>query len=453
MSRFCLGIPLVVMGCAAQAAFAQTISVSCPQFFRDRHDAAACAEALFSQDNYHFTLASVPPSNGFGPGLVLTKKIGGVAGQSDYVADVSFTGAMTTNRSWYTSGDMNWMLPLPYGHDSKGGLTLGKLKPKSRASLEATAGYREIRTLYYYGNGSGSPNTQFQFGEKEASLDINARMPLSSWLVATGEWESRKTTLRDDTGPDTVLSSFSAASTPGIASQPVYLHEAVGAQTVFTPRISHKFEELPSQDDPHFQSLLLLTLSNNFAYHWQTPTDGSPSAFRQFVYDGDESIQVHQVLRNFFSAAKHPVVRYICNSNKRTDECDFGQIDVKTRLVLTQTSGVNQVPFYLEPTLGGTDVDGRMTLRGWDNYRFRGRDLALAQIEYGFPVYDPIGAFVFYDAGTVGNSASDLSLGRFRQDAGPGLSIRLQGHILIQTFYAFGAGHGGQWNYSFSKSF
>lgn len=121
--------------------------------------------------------------------------------------------------------------------------------------------------------------------------------------------------------------------------------------------------------------------------------------------------------------------------------------------MLTQTSGVNQVPFYLQPTLGGTDIDSRVTLRGYDNYRFRAPDLALVQFEYGIPVYDPIGVFVFYDAGTVGNSVSDLSVGQFRQDAGPGVSVRLRGHVVAQTFYAFGAGHGGRWNYNFSKVF
>jgi hypothetical protein len=83
------------------------------------------------------------------------------------------------------------------------------------------------------------------------------------------------------------------------------------------------------------------------------------------------------VIRNFFDANRHPVVRYICQGNKRPDECDFGQFDVKARLVLTQTSGLNQAAFYLQPTLGGTDIDSRVTLRGYDNYRFRALDLAL----------------------------------------------------------------------------
>ena len=450
-------ITLWVISCLSYGAAAQTISVSCPKFFTDRHQAISCTEAVFSQDDYHFTLASLPPSNGFGPGLVLIKKFRGTVGTParEYAVDLSVTGAVTTNSSWFAGGDLIWVPPLPYKADNSvaGGQRLGKLKSTSRASMHLSAWHRTIRTLYYYGNGSASPNTQYVFAQDDTSFDATARMPLTRWLTATGESEIRSTTLPASSDPAAVSANFPVSSTPGISAQPLYLHNSAGVKTVFTPRAGKPLQALPKQNDPHFQSLLLFNLSNNFAYHWQQPADGSPYAFRKFVYDGDETMVFHQVLRNFFPADRHPVVRYICQGNKRTDECNFGQFDVKARLVLTQTSSGNQAPFYLQPTLGGTDIDSRVTLRGWDNYRFRAPDLSLIQFEYGVPVYDPIGVFVFYDAGTVGNSVSDLAVTQFRQDAGVGLFVRLRGHMVTQTFYAFGAGHGGNWNYNFAKVF
>lgn len=450
-------ITVSVIGLLVHGAAAQTIGVSCPKFFSDRHQAIACTEAVFSQDDYHFTLASLPPSNGFGPGLVLIKKIRGAVGTParEYAVDLSVTGAVTTNSSWLAGGDLRWIPPLPYQSDDRvaNGLRLGKLTTTERANLHLSATHRTVRTLYFYGNGSGSPVTQYVFAQDDTSLDAVARMPLTRWLIAIGESEVRDTTLPAINNPAAVSSNLPPASTPGIAAQPLYLHNAAGVSTNFSFRAGKKFQDLPKQDDPHFQSLFLFTLNNNFGFHWQQPADGSPFAYRQFVYDGDQTMIFHRVLRNLFSAEHHPVIRYICQGNKRTDECDFGQFDVKTRLVLTQTSAGNQVPFYLQPTLGGTDIDSRVTLRGYDNYRFRAPDLALVQFEYGIPVYDPIGAFVFYDAGTVGNSISDLSVSRFRQDAGLGLSVRLRGQMLAQSFYAFGAGHGGRWNYNFAKVF
>jgi hypothetical protein len=457
MKAHCSWIALVVTITAASSAVSQTIRVSCPKFFSDRHQAIACTEALFSQDHYHFTLASLPPSNGFGPGLELTEKLQGTTGKParEWFLDLSVTGAVTTNGSWFTGGDLVWLPPLPYEADSSvdGGLLLGGLKSTSRASLHLSAWHRAVNTLYDYGNGSATPNVQYTYAQDDTTFDAAMRMPLTRWLAATGESEVRSTTLPAVSSSDAVSKNLPPSVIPGIASQSLFVHTAVGGDTLFTARAGQPFQELPKQDDPHFQSLLLFTLSNNFAFHWHDPTDGSPYSFRQFIYDGHEQMELHQVLRNFFAADRHPVVAYMCEGNKRRDECQFGQFDVKMRLVLSSERSGNQVPFYLQPTLGGTDIDGRVTLRGWDNYRFRAPDLSLFQFEYGIPVYDPLGVFVFYDSGTVGNSASVLAVSRMRQDAGFGATVRIKGQVIIQTYYAYGASHGGNWNYNFSRVF
>jgi hypothetical protein len=76
---------LWIAGLAAMIAsvgHTQTISVSCPNpnpfpfskirqrwaIFNDWHQRVTCVEALFSQPGYHFTMASLPPANGFAPG-------------------------------------------------------------------------------------------------------------------------------------------------------------------------------------------------------------------------------------------------------------------------------------------------------------------------------------------------------------------------------------------------
>jgi hypothetical protein len=388
---------------------------------------------------------------------VLIKKLQGSAGKPahEWFLDLSVTGAVTTNGSWFTGGDLVWDPPLPYKSDSSvdGGLLLGKLKSTSRASLHLSAWHRTVKTLYDYGNGPATPDAQFVYAQDDTTFDATMRMPLTRWLTATGDPQVRSTTLPLVSSVAAVSNNLPPAVTPGINIQPLFLHTAVGAETLFTPRAGKPFQELPKQDDPHFQSLFLFTLSNDFSFQWHVPTDGSLYAFRQFTYDGHERMEVHKLLRNFFPAELHPVVTYMCEGNKRRDECQLAQFDVKMRMVLTQVNSGNQVPFYLQPTLGGTDIDSRMTLRGWDNYRFRAPDLSLVQFEYGIPVYDPIGVYVFYDAGTVGNSASQLAVTRFRQDAGFGASVRIKGQMVMQTYYAFGAGHGGNWNYNFSKVF
>jgi len=116
-------------------------------------------------------------------------------------------------------------------------------------------------------------------------------------------------------------------------------------------------------------------------------------------------------------------------------------------------SAGNQVSFYLQPTLGGSDFDNNVTLRAWDHYRFRDRDAALVQVDMNALVWDPFGIYVFCDAGTVGNKPADLAFSRFRQDAGFGGTVRIQGNIVVETYLAWGHGRGPRWSFNFSKVF
>jgi len=74
-------------------------------------------------------------------------------------------------------------------------------------------------------------------------------------------------------------------------------------------------------------------------------------------------------------------------------------------------------------------------------------------LELARTIKDPLGAFVFYDGGMVGNTVSDLWSSTFRQDGGLGVSVRLQGSVVARGFFAAGAGHGVKIGYNFSKFF
>jgi outer membrane protein assembly factor BamA len=91
-------------------------------------------------------------------------------------------------------------------------------------------------------------------------------------------------------------------------------------------------------------------------------------------------------------------------------------VGVRARVALSQTSGGDEVPFYLMPTLGG-----RSTLRGFDDYRFRDRNAAFVSAESRWPVFGMMDAALFVDAGRVAPTASGLWRGRLEHDYGFGL--------------------------------
>lgn len=65
---------------------------------------------------------------------------------------------------------------------------------------------------------------------------------------------------------------------------------------------------------------------------------------------------------------------------KVTQQCDFGWLDLRSQLITSYAGSVSAVPFYLQPTVGGSDIQSRASLRGFRNYRFR--DAVFVQADY-----------------------------------------------------------------------
>lgn len=440
---------------------AQTIRISCPLFFDDKSQRIACVEALVSQDKYHLTMASLPPSNGFGPALVLEYRrhlVSPASSNEDAkksLIDLSATLGATTNSSWTAGGDFRWILPRGYKPPKEPENQNAYLWIENHLeaeTLHASFAHRSVRTLYYFGEGSRSPNQQLVFAQDDSFGFLEFRYPVNDSLAFTLNGGADATSLPSISDATAVEKHF-PANLPGLATQPTLARFSVGATSSITKQFGGTFEGLPKQDNPHFQEEIPFTAANQASFAWSQTTDGSPYSFQRFTFTSDEQLGLKFRSRNMFSADKHPfITQHVCGNNKQRQQCSFGDVDLHALLDLSHTGTGNQIPFYLEPTLGGTDIDSRLTLRGWDNYRFRGKDRALVQLEYGVTVWDPFGVYAFYDAGKVGSSPSDISPTDFRQDAGFGLSVRLRGNVVAQTYLAWGAGD-TRWNYNFGKSF
>ncbi len=123
-------------------------------------------------------------------------------------------------------------------------------------------------------------------------------------------------------------------------------------------------------------------------------------------------------------------------------------------IAATDTRAGNTVPFYMQPSLGGTGQlrsvgeefigsDGsRGTLRGFDNFRFRDLNLLLLQADYRVPVWGPFDASVFIDAGKVTPRPADLNLSGLKYDYGFSISVMRGVNTVARTDFAFGGGEG-----------
>lgn len=83
-------------------------------------------------------------------------------------------------------------------------------------------------------------------------------------------------------------------------------------------------------------------------------------------------------------------------------------------------------------------------MRGFRDYRFRDRDFFLIQTEYLRDLVGPLDLILFYDAGKVGSSISNLDEGRLRQTVGVGIVFqpRRLDKLLFRFYLGFGSGEG-----------
>jgi hypothetical protein len=97
--------------------------------------------------------------------------------------------------------------------------------------------------------------------------------------------------------------------------------------------------------------------------------------------------------------------------------------------------GGHDVPFYLQPTLGGA-----YSLRGVRTFRFRDRSALLLQAEYRWRINDFMTGALFYDTGAVARRLEDIE--NLERDYGVGIRLGGRTGVAFRADVAFGSGEG-----------
>jgi hypothetical protein len=497
-------LPLVVLTGSAALLHAQDRS-NCRRLKGNPKLITDCVEALFSQNPVHLTVSSLPPGNGMALGIVVDQqrhylssfntpqnsafdanramRQGTFEPQASLgLVDAKLAFIGSTNLSWAATGSLSW-LPATYRVGQRKdihGITydcnkLGALCTRKVLALHFEGTHQHLNTMSFYGLGPASPPLKHTFPQLNTYGDIDVSLPVFDWLSAETRIQGLQTSLPSSSDPLAVPNTFTDVQAPGLSSPPVYVHSHVGLIT------RPVFGWNPVTDDPadkHTGPLmkrnLLFTLNNGVAYHWYAAVGEPRYSFQQFVFNGDQAVQlgsnvrrvvyahdVHGALPNLF----YRLLRRACGETdnlaryadpvllKVTDQCDYGKIDFRTLVAASRTDSTSVVPFYMQPTVGGSDINSQVSLRGFHNYRFRDRNAISSNVEYSVPIRDPVGLLLFYDAGTVGPTLSSLSFAHLRQDGGFGATFRIQNTVVAQTYIAWGAGHGPMLGYNFTKLF
>jgi hypothetical protein len=358
-----------------------------------------CAIDILSDDPIHPVLESVAPRAGFG---------GGLSGGWDFShgadqVDLAARALGSVNGFWVVGADYT-IAPRIHRH--------GPAHTVARPRFDAYAKLWDLPSLAYYGLGPAAPHIAIPFGFRELTTGVDGTVPAADWLQVGGRIEFR----RAQAG-----GSALAPTTPGPGGQASFVRYGVVAHL-------------------HTPSMPPYAAAAMFDYSIYQDVTGGPFSFGQFKARLTWTHPLMHDVRADTAGSRSIVDRVFCHVAK-VMACDYGTVTLRGRVTISNTlNGHGVVPYYYQPTLGGTDIDGFDTLRGFDDYRFRAPDDWLAQAEYTHRIWGPVGLLLFYDVGKVALGTSQLNFAQVRQDFGAGATVTVVARMVMRAYIAFGSG-------------
>ncbi len=370
----------------------------------------SCATSTFRSRPFHFVAQSIVPGSGVGGGgryaPDLNEKIGAqnqmqatsvITIRQFWLAELKFSSQRSIDKDWNKSGE-----------------SLG---------INIYARNRSLPLMTFYGLG---PNTNVhnsvKFSERDTSagIEVTTPFPEVSWLSAGGKLEGLWPNVGGVTGSNVVSiqQQYTEQTAPGLTTQPPMVHEQIYLH-------------------PHRRFLKRFALDYNVAYNFYQDTSSGHFSFRRFE-----------------TTVEH---RFYPEKKKHGGVIEQNYFSVRWRYSVSDTSAGNAVPFYLQETIGGSDIDNQPSLRAFRDYRFRGPDLMTVQAEYDRKlcqdcapckegilrtVCEHLGLVVAYDAGKVALQKSDLDFTGMHQSFGGGVAIYLGKDVIFRMAVALGGGEG-----------
>ena len=338
-------------------------------------------------------------------GAPLHPVIGGIAPGGGWGAGIGYDapghGPLDASAKAIYTWNGYWLTEAMAAHETR------------RTKFEAFGRAREMTRLDYYGLG---PNTNLfdrtKFSLLDRVLGVHGKFRVLPWLALGARIEESWPWAKGGKGGTTIDSRFFPNGAPGLFASPRY-GRYQGSVDIHLPAAA---------GDGFYQGT-----KSRATYAIYDQQNADLFNFRRL------DLEAQQVFAGF--GAHH---RLTLSGWVATLMTDAGQ----------------EIPFYLQPTLGGKSAirsvhDDRLgsdgtdaTLRGYRDLRFRDRNLLLVQAEYRVPVWGPIDATVFADAGKVARLRSDLDLDDLRRDVGFSLSIMKGWTTWARVDVGFGSGEG-----------
>lgn len=393
-----------------------------------------CAEELFTGVPLHIAVGSIAPQNGFGAGAAYVGHHTTDNWRNNWNADAIASG----NGSWRAG------LYVKFVHTPNEPVTVteGPPQPAKKSSIDLTehtifglyAQAISLNKITFFGLG---PNTteagRTFFGMTESIIGGNVVKPFSGRLHTSlfGEMNGRFVSIRENNGQNSpsISQVYDEASAPGLISQPGTFQLGEGirirptfAADLFRLNYSATYQQYFATDNFTFQRVNI-DLGHEFILHTKTFIN------EPRLNNGPDACATGA---DAHAPCPKPYARNF-----------EGSIGFRFFTTLSMTPGGNSVPFYYQPTLGGSDINGNASLASYQDYRFRAPDVMFLRENFEHSIWDlPIGFVIAADQGKVALTRGGLGSSPWIHSFSTGLTLRAGGFPQVSLLFSWGGKEG-----------
>jgi hypothetical protein len=396
-----------------------------------------CGETLFTGHPLHIAAGSLAPGNGVGMGLAfVTHWTPNETWRLNWDAD----GVTTPNGSWRAGAYMTavyarrrQIVVVPGGSG-----TTSNLAVQEYPVFHFYAQGISLEQVGYFGLG---PNTKeadrAYFGMQQTVIGTNAVWPVFKKLNVSlvGEANGRFVDIRPslNQASPSIEQLYSEATAPGLTRQSAFVQFGEGIR--MRPQLAAgfvrlnylaQFQEFISPGASQYSfNRLKVDLSHEFPLYRKTrsliPLDSNGPN------DCSAGVNIHDCPP-------------ITGGTSRNLE---GSVNLRFVMNESFVSSGHAVPFYFQPTLGGSDINGEASLGSYRDYRFRAPNTILLRASFEHSLFKwPVGVTAMIDEGKVANTRGGLDLTHLRRSYSAGLTLRAGGLPLIYLLFSWGGDEG-----------
>jgi hypothetical protein len=393
---------------------------------------ADCGELLFTGNPIHIAVGSLAPQNGFGAGLAFTAHY---TPNEDWRLFWNADAVGTPNGSWRAGGYLSAVLIRHQQIKTRmgtAGIKSSKLTLEEMPVLHAYAQATSLNSISYYGLGPDTSPVPTYFGLSETIVGGNVIWPLGTFLKISllGEANGRFYSVRggQPANGTSIEQTNNNTSAPGLSDQPGFAQfsEGIRLRPSFIgghARLNYtaSFQEWVASNSTYSFRRLNANLTHQFPLYSKT------RSLLPREFNGPDSC----------AASSNSLE---CPRVTRNLEGSFEFVFFYTASYVSDNS---VVPFYLDPTIGGSDLNGTILLPSLPDYRFRGPNLLVFRGSFEHSIYKwPIGVKFMVDEGRVAMTPGDLGFSHLAHSYAAGLTVRAGGLPLVDLLFAWG-GHEG----------